>query len=67
MKIILIIALLAAMSGKHNDELDYIKELSEKDSVSLSLFDWLQLKMYKMMQYFGFWGILICASVSSFY
>ena len=54
---------IAALAGRSNSDLSHIEELKRKPRSRVSTWDRVQLLMFDLLQRFGFFGILIAASV----
>ena len=57
------VARAAALAGQDDEEMDHIEQIKLKPKAEQSLWERVQVGMFEMMQRWGFWGILVCASV----
>lgn len=54
----------AALAGQDDPEFASIETILKKKRKERTIYENLQVMMHSMMTNLGFWGILICASVS---
>ncbi|KAJ3122500.1 Vacuolar membrane protease [Nowakowskiella sp. JEL0407] len=59
------VARASSAAGQSDEEFSGFQNILEKDPDTLSIWEKLQVVMFNIMRKLGFWGILLCASVST--